>query len=290
MKRITLLIILIVCTNSSFATNLRSEEAKILAKKLRLSINKTMARIIDYEKQSGVTGEDLNLIIQQEPVMDSMLGAVLDVKDTVVVISPESNAKSLGLRVGDTIKQLLINGKPANFKKGFRLESENLLEAVVIRDSKKVSLTSNVSTSLLPAWKLKLFNDTNSSDNQLTPLIETSSGECGRVSVFFNPPETKRIYPSFIAKIDDKNWLRERQTIRLKPGKHKVYTHELIPARELRRRKFSMNKPKLLEINVEPNKTYYLGAQFIGENRYKQKNAEYWEPVVWKVTDKNCKL
>jgi len=72
-------------------------------------------------------------------------------------------------------------------------------------------------------------------------------------------------------------------------GKQTISVHEYISDPWIKR-KVGIQRAKDLEITIEPNKIYYIGAKFIRENRLKRKGELYWEPVVWKEKALNCDL
>ncbi len=286
MKYLLLFLSLWVTQANVFASDFKSKEAKVLAEKLKQSINRTMVKIVEYEKRAGVKEEQLSITIQQESGLQTSLGAVLDKDNRVLLITHDSQAESMGLLAGDIIQVFNINDQKIDATKDFKLKSGDELKLQVFRDNQSLVLVNKVTDTVVPAWQLRVFND----NQENTDNGNLSDSACGRVSVFFTPPETKRLYNTYFSKINEKNLLRSRESIKLTPGKHILYMHELIPFREIRYRKKSLNRAKPIEIEIEPNKTYYLAAKFDSKNRYKQRNEEYWDPVIWKVVDRKCEL
>lgn len=109
---------------------------------------------------------------------------------------------------------------------------------------------------------------------------------CGRVSVFFVPPKTQDLYTASIEQIDGSNVV-EKGAYVLTPGKHSFKMYEQISDSRLGVGGNNRGYSKVLEVEVEANKRYHLAAKFIPEKRYSKQN-EYWEPVVWQVTDEAC--
>lgn len=105
------------------------------------------------------------------------------------------------------------------------------------------------------------------------------------------PPIRKDIYPVLITRTDDINREFSRHSFRLKPGLHTIKLHELISENYTGlKRSLKIRKSKTIEINVEPNITYHLGAKFIPANRYNNRNGKYWEPIIWKESKNECSL
>ena len=65
---------------------------------------------------------------------------------------------------------------------------------------------------------------------------------------------------------------------------------ENIRENSLTRRRGEMKNFKYIEIDIQANKKYALGAKFIRKNRSKLKTGEYWQPVVWSESEESCKL
>lgn len=109
---------------------------------------------------------------------------------------------------------------------------------------------------------------------------------CGRVSTFFEGPVTKHVYEARIGVIDSNNVLLETPEHRLTPGKHELRIYEFIDAPELKVPARHRGYGKVLTLEVEANKVYRIGARF---NHLKPFDRnEFWEPVVWQVSDQPC--
>ncbi|RCU49554.1 hypothetical protein DU002_11600 [Corallincola holothuriorum] len=126
----------------------------------------------------------------------------------------------------------------------------------------------------------------------LTSLVACKSNdlpegaECGRVSIFMKPPEPQGLYPVQIDRIDDRAVVKSGAYV-LEPGVYLVKTYEIITDPRLKLPGRDRGTSKRIEIKVEANKRYHVAAKFIPEKRYSKRN-EYWEPVVWQVTDEPC--
>ncbi|TAA47850.1 hypothetical protein [Corallincola spongiicola] len=109
---------------------------------------------------------------------------------------------------------------------------------------------------------------------------------CGRASVFFVPPKTQDLYMTSIDQIDGSNVVT-KGAYKLAPGKHSFKVYEKITDSRLSVVGNKRGYSKVLVVEIEANKRYNLAAKFIPEKSYSKKN-EYWEPVVWQVTDEPC--
>ncbi|NQD37113.1 hypothetical protein HPT27_08755 [Permianibacter sp. IMCC34836] len=112
------------------------------------------------------------------------------------------------------------------------------------------------------------------------------AGNCGAVSTFFDGPETRDIYEARIGAIDSSNTLLENREHRLAPGKHELRIYEFIDAPELKVPARHRGYGKVLTVEVEANKVYRVGAKFNAKKPFDRN--EFWEPVIWQVSDKNC--
>ena len=114
--------------------------------------------------------------------------------------------------------------------------------------------------------------------------------QCGRVSVFFKPPQNERFFHTSIFNVNDNNVNIAKTTHQLPLGKNTISVTNsggLFTGNSKRRYKGS---GKAVEIIVKPNMTYHIAAKFISEKRYQIRNDEDWEPVVWKITEQKCEL
>ena len=112
---------------------------------------------------------------------------------------------------------------------------------------------------------------------------------CGRVSVFRRPPVNERYFRSSIVNVNDNNVDTKKTTHQVPPGKNQI---QIFPyggnfSAGGSRLRF---RGKIVEIDVKPNMTYHLGAKFNPEKRYRTRDQEDWEPVVWKITEESCSL
>jgi hypothetical protein len=109
---------------------------------------------------------------------------------------------------------------------------------------------------------------------------------CGKVSVFFETPEVKDIYPAEIASIDGRNVVA-KGAYSLSEGKHTLKIYEKISDPRLQVPAIHRGFSQLLEINVLANRRYNIGAQFIADKRFSLEN-DYWQPVVWQELEERC--
>ena len=124
----------------------------------------------------------------------------------------------------------------------------------------------------------------------MVSLAAQAAGPCGTVEILRLQMDKEDIYSVSMLGIDGKAPFRTSYLHELAPGPHVLEVGERIPPQDLsyqvaRSRDRGIRKKKL-ELTVEPNKLYLVGAQFDRENSAKVK--EYWKPVVVSVTDKPC--
>ncbi len=125
----------------------------------------------------------------------------------------------------------------------------------------------------------------------LAASLPLQAAECGRISIFHTPPESRDLYPVALFRIDGNSKVHTREIFRVSPGKHVVEMHELITDPMLRRKPSYRQRAKALSIDVEPGYTYKLAARFIRKHRLDVgPEGNYWEPVVWKVQAQACDM
>ncbi len=269
---------------ANYVSELKSAEAQILAENLKREINETLAeirRLEELEESDGFT-----VSFSQPSFSFINLGAVLDpVSKVVLSVSPHSNAEALGLKVGDKISVLQIDEEIiTDFSEGIQLKVGNKILAEVIRagNDQSVSLHTTAKSKVIPAWTLEVSSTkVNSASLEMTG--------CGYVSVFFTPPGTQYQYPAKVIEVNGETGFHLRETIKLPAGQHFLKVHEYIPEKMLPGRKAGTMKEKILEVLIEPDKTYHIASQFESEKRLNLAGEGYWEPVVWKVSESKCR-
>ena len=304
---INILLVSLYTSGVAFADdNQYTPESQKLLEQLQTNIKGTLLAISKSEANAGKEIGNFHYTLELPSSMNTNLGLVLDLSNyqdgyEIISISPGSTAEQLPLAVGD--KLISINNKKLD-----KYDSESAINQLVqVTPGENLSLTiaSNeevrtVSTKIegqfIPSIKLEIGGATlktavTEKHTDREDLNQKSDDEqCGRVSVFFRPPEAKSIYPASISKIDEDSRKRNRNTFRLPVGKHIVYLHEYINDPIFPIRRTGIQRPKPIEIDVEANKTYYLGASFIRSKRFTTFKDKYWEPVIWRVREQKCTL
>lgn len=284
MKKIIITALLLAQSQAS-AIELKSNQAKALAEELKYSINSTISKIVELEKQSN-GGQDVSFDLTQTSKQTQSLGLLVKPGGKILAVTPNSLADALGFKSGDLIKQISADSIAFDVKKPYDLKAGSNLEAIVERGGQALTLAGVVSKQN-HNWNLSVQESSSDAD---AAMAGENSSACARLSIFSRPPETKDYYDVSFNRLNDKNVNRGREVIRVKPGKHIVKLNEHIFARGLRIRRPNIVRGKVIEINVEPNKTYHLAAAFDRTKRLESKGEPYWEPIVWKVSEKNCEF
>lgn len=272
-----------------------SAESQLLLKDLQAHIQGTMLAVAESERKAGNNIKDFYYSNEVPAYLDSNLGLVLDVDNLttgykVLSITPGSTAEESNISVGDlilAIDDIGIN-QSTNTKvleKLQQLTPGSTLKLKLSRQGKVSQINMLVKGRYVPAVRLEI-----GSKIPPTEALDSTIPACGQVSVFFHPPASKDIYPARIHQIDDENYSRIRHSFRLTPGKHIIKLHELISDPSLTRRGRGIRRAKAIEINVEADTIYYLGAQFVRSKKYSMVKEKYWEPVIWKSEQKQCQL
>lgn len=122
-----------------------------------------------------------------------------------------------------------------------------------------------------------------------TPILSAPvwAGEgCGLISTFFDGPETQNIYEARVGVLDGKNQLLDKREHKVPVGSHEIKVYEQIDAPELSVDGRHRGYGRVLKVEIEANKVYRIGARFNTLKRFDRN--EFWEPVIWEVTDKEC--
>lgn len=239
---------------------------------------------------AGKTSTSAAPIVLQEPARSYFeWGAIVSEQGEVLNVRPGSVAAIMGLQPRDQLthvnNKLFEPGKLAQFLTHIaELEHNQQFVVGIIRDSQTLQLTGTVQANVIPGWRLEVFHDFDEAS-----LANENQQQCGRLSVFFTPPAAADLHPALINSVAGDNVRIQNPTIKLAAQEYRIGVHELIQDPSVRRGR-GIAPEKYLTLTIEPNKTYHIAAKFIPAKRFKYINAEYWEPVVWKVTEQNCQL
>jgi len=297
-------LLLLACCSFVVASAEITPQSEALIQNLEEQIKSTIAAITDAESKAGNNVQELHILIDLPAKNSSNFGLILDLDSQdngykVLSVTPGSVAETLDIKQGDLVTSINdIDINSSQKRKAF-----STLEAITPGDNVKLQLTRNGKQSTIetelkgqyfPPFKLEIGSvKTVDFEPSLVAgdKVPDNSNACGSVSVFFSPPETKRLYDAFINKIDNRQVMRGRDTFRLKPGKHIIHLHELINHPFFKRISNSFQKSKPIEIEVKQNTTYYLAAKHISGKFYSYHKGNYWEPVVWKISEnRSCEL
>ncbi len=238
------------------------------------------------------------LLIEQAARTHHELGAVVDARPAdggmprVLAITPGSAAARLDLRVGDRL--LRVNGTKLLADQG----TARALPAALQADGGRIALlVERGSQQLLFDGALDRV-DTPAYQLSISPL--PASEGCGRINLALKPPLSESIYPIFLHSIDGRlggPLLNSLDGVyRLRAGRHLIKLSEEIPddrfwgaASNHRRQQQRNQRFKTLEIDVQINTTYRIGARFNKDKADSVKDQAYWEPVIWKEFEENCR-
>jgi hypothetical protein len=216
-------------------------------------------------------------------------GAIIRPNGDVLSVREGSVAATMGLRVDDKVTQLNqfeLTGtslaEVLQYLTGLPHGSE--LTAAVERDDEILQLRGQVLATVVPGWRLHI--ELPRGDMQVGNVADADG--CGRLSVFLQP-HLIDYYPAQITSINGEDYKSLNPNVVLPVGEHVIGVVELINDRNSLRGRL-LPREKLISVVVEADKKYHLGAHYIRENRYQKLKQEWWEPVVWKVTEHACSL
>ncbi|WP_168204201.1 PDZ domain-containing protein [Aliikangiella coralliicola] len=288
-------------------------ESQLLLNQLEGQIKGTVLAITENERKAGRNIDDFYFAIELPAQQQASLGMVLDVENveqgySVLSVAPGSLAEKININRGDkivAINDIEVEATSSNaaLEQLQQLTPGQELRLAFNRNGNIKQAVVEMAGDYIPGIKLEIGSqpvfktallseagdDSENNSQNADDKSMLDENACGEVSVFFRPPETKDIYPAFINTIDDRGVIRTRHSFRLSPGKHIIKLHELITDPFLRRTR-GMQKAKPIEIDVKPNMTYYLGAKFIRAKRSRVFKELYWEPVIWRTSERECEL
>ena len=292
LKKIIALLLAMLIIPFSHAQEPVSKQTELLLDELKQTINSTLSEINRIESQRGNNLAQLDLTLEQGELSSGSFGIVLESETNVVLsVSPFSIAAKLGLLSGDKLEKFFHNERLINIHhEAISFKKNDQIKAYVLRGSKALVLTDTVDLATVPSWKLEVFTDSEERliRSIMSEIKRTPSGACGKLSTFFKPPESKRIYAVEIKSVNGEGILTNTDIVTLPPGDYIVYLNEQIPDNEISRRTYASRKAKKLEVTIEADKTYHLGAQFNSLQKFETMRLKHWDPVIWKVTDSKC--
>lgn len=202
----------------------------------------------------------------------------------VLAVTPGGAAERMGLRAGDRI--LAINGT--------RLDgpgaTQALQQAVATGDGgARLEVQREGATRTL----------TGTLDPVASPQVPAG---CGYVTTIGQLPRVSRhIFQADITQIDGRSTpLRPMNRYRLDAGRHVLVIREQIDWQGINsaqhalimrgRQLMGKRAYKTLLVEVEPGKSYHVGAQLHRDrlDHPSIRNNAWWEPVLWEVRDEAC--
>ncbi len=298
MKR--LIIISILLSFSCFAEN-KTElmpESKQLLQQLEQEIDNTLLTISKIEA-NGENAKNIHLTLNKPMKKIFDLGLVIDTDEPnkglkVISVSPNSIASEQGIDVNSYIvkvNEVLVSAETI---------SQALSQLTNVKDSEQLTLSLSYENKLrdisiivkgnyVPPYSLVIGSELPELSKS-SPIKENGKSACGRVSLFSNPPETRYLFRVSIHSIDSEAKIIGNEYFALPVGKHIIYLNDRIDSRYRSTRGRSMSKAKGIEIDIKANITYHLAAKFNPRKKFKTSSGEYWEPVIWKTSERDCEL
>ena len=244
------------------------------------------------------TDPQQNLIIEEPARSFYHFGAVLDKSFTVITITPGSDAQRAGVKAGD--KLMAVNGRTFNNDDIARvlaymndLQDGDTISVQVKRGADHMAFSSTVKRQTLPAWRLQLNPDNPNA------AAEMPATDCGYVSVFYSPPLSLHKHAlgiNEIKAIGFKGGLffrAQEQVLKVPVGDIEMTVQELISSDAIKRYRSDLqrrksNATKTFKLKIEPNTVYHLAAEYFADKSERQDKKDYWQPIVWKTTERSC--
>ncbi|UXI68418.1 PDZ domain-containing protein [Tahibacter amnicola] len=300
------------------ASALAAAQTDTVEQQVRDEMQLVLVRMIESGAFAGKSADQIAFTLDEPERRVTNLGLVVDSASgerahdglRVLAVSPRSSAQKMGIRTGDTLTA--VNGTPlarlgadAN---GHARAASVLREVVdasaetaslsfaLRRNGQDMTVSGALASVTLPPIHLKvgrgeLLADAGSSRNRRRQE-ETSFQGCGHLSVFDVAPRGQRIYGVKLLSIDGEvAGPGNSPQFRVAAGPHTLEIAELIDPEQLsfNSRQRGDNARKTLNVTVQANTTYYLGAKLDPSRRSEWKDGAYWEPVVWKEAPGDCR-
>jgi len=289
---------------------------------MREELRRVLLRLIESGEFGKTAPQDIAFTLDAPEQRTGNLGLVVDSANAahaadglrVIAVSPGSTAQKMGLRAGDVL--VAVNGEnlaglgPDNA--GHALAAQRLRERVdamadgatltfsTRREGASLQLAGASSSVTLPPIHLRVGRDEllaalngSSGRPRKDPAPATTGGGCGYVSVFDVAPRSQNIHGVHLLSIDGHAaGPSGRTNFRIEAGHHELEIAEEIerPYISFGSRQRSVGRSvKTLGVDVTANITYYLGAQLHPDQRNESKDGAYWDPIIWKQADTDCR-
>jgi len=273
-------------------------ESQQLITKLKQEISNTLLTISQIETAAG--NETANKVIYLEKDARSIfeLGMMIDTDYPdeglkVTSVTKNSAAESVGIKINDMIvkvNDVRVSSKTLSLALSQLTNVDNKEKLIIsfLHKNKLSEVSILVNKLHVPSYSLAI-------GSRLSKNVKTEAGKilkqsCGRISVSSHPLETRFLFPASIHTVDGDQKIRGRNSFVLPVGKHTVYLHEKISSRYISSRGHGAQQAKGIEIDVQANATYHLAAKFNPNKKLKVRKGEYWQPVVWKKSERSCVL
>ena len=119
-----------------------------------------------------------------------------------------------------------------------------------------------------------------------------AAGECGTIRLYDVNNTRQKVYPVYLIEVDGKTEWKNKYLKQMPVGPHKLKIGERIPNAELSQQVARWNdrsiRTRELDIDVQPNVLYVIGAKFDFDKRTDVK--EYWAPIVLRDEGHPCSL
>ena len=273
-----------------------SAESQQLVDELKDHLQSTLLAISEIESNAGNSASEIYFSLDMPAQQLTNFGLVLDLEDaesgfSVLSVTLGSEADRAGIVAGDKLLKIdnLVIDSSSKEQAIDALQSINVGKTVrfqVKGESGTRDIETKIAGTYIPSIKLEIGSESEPAA-EINEAVSDST--CGEVSVFFRPPETRKLYPAYVSSINGNGVLRVKKSFRLKPGKYQFKLHELIDDPFFTRRSRRMQKAKILELEIKPNMRYDLAARFISEKKLSLRD-DFWEPVVWRSREQKCEL
>ena len=305
-------------TAESDAVTSAKASASIGAQRLREELRVLLMDLVQSGALDQSPGDRIALTVDIPAGRVPDLGVLVDSSSgesagkglLVLGTTPGSLASRIGLRSGDILlavndlSLVALGSDPSGSARAARVLRDALevladgaqLGFRIARGGQQVSIAGKMESVFIPSVHLQLGEAQSSATTGNSGAdAQRSSSVCGRISTFDSAPRQQQLHAATLIDIDgQRSPISGQASVRVSAGRHILKVGEQIDLRYLGfgqrlRDRGGIERYKTIEVDVQPDTTYFLAAKINAEHRNEWRDGAYWDPVIWSSSKEGCK-